>query len=68
MLYRSDEARLEPAASQHAWTLDTPGDLLKLVSEAYRIHLAHLFDERLAVHTSQVEPLPHQITAVQRVF
>ena len=29
-----------------------------------RIHLAHLFDPVLAVHTSVVEPLPHQITAV----
>jgi superfamily II DNA or RNA helicase len=34
------------------------------VSEAQRIHLAHLFDPVLAVHTSVVEPLPHQITAV----
>jgi superfamily II DNA or RNA helicase len=34
------------------------------VSEAYRIHLAYLFDPLLAVHTSLVEPLPHQIKAV----
>jgi superfamily II DNA or RNA helicase len=32
--------------------------------EAHRIRLAHLFDPVLAVHTSVVEPLPHQITAV----
>src|SRR6185503_10517065 len=38
--------------------------LLRLTSEAYRIHLAHLFDPLLAVHTSLIEPLPHQITAV----
>ena len=38
--------------------------MLRLVSEGYRIHLAHLFDPLLAVHTSLVEPLPHQITAV----
>lgn len=30
----------------------------------YRIHLAHLFDPYLAVHTSAIEPLPHQISAV----
>ncbi len=36
----------------------------KLAAEAYRIHLAHLFDPLMAVHTSAVEPLPHQITAV----
>jgi len=34
------------------------------VSEAQRIQLAHLFDPVLAVHTSNVDPLPHQITAV----
>ncbi|MDW8215255.1 MAG: helicase-related protein [Roseiflexaceae bacterium] len=33
-------------------------------SEARRIRLAHLFDPLLAVHTSLIEPLPHQITAV----
>src|SRR5262249_1090840 len=33
-------------------------------SEAHRIPLAHLFDPLLAVHTSLVDPLPHQITAV----
>src|SRR6185503_178231 len=38
--------------------------LLRLTSEAYRIHLAHLFDPYLAVHSSRIEPLPHQITAV----
>src|SRR5580700_4559140 len=40
------------------------GRLFRLVSEAHRIRLAHLFDPVLAVHTSMVEPLPHQITAV----
>jgi len=36
----------------------------QLVAEAYRIRLAHLFGPVLAVHTSLVDPLPHQITAV----
>ena len=36
----------------------------RLVSEAQRIRLAHLFDPVLAVHTSVIEPLPHQITEV----
>lgn len=38
--------------------------MLRLVFEAHRIRLAHLFDPVMAVHTSLVEPLPHQITAV----
>jgi superfamily II DNA/RNA helicase len=38
--------------------------MFRLVSEAHRIHLAHLFDPVLAVDASLVDPLPHQITAV----
>ena len=36
----------------------------RLALEAHRIRRAYLFDPMLAVHTSLVEPLPHQITAV----
>lgn len=36
----------------------------QLVAEANRIKLAYLFDPYIAVHTSSIEPLPHQITAV----
>ena len=64
ILYRDDEARLEVAEQGRPWSFDGDGDLFRLVSEALRIHLAHLFDPALAVHTSLVEPLPHQITAV----
>jgi superfamily II DNA or RNA helicase len=46
------------------WSFDGEGAKFRLVSEAHRIRLAHLFDPVLAVHTSLVEPLPHQITAV----
>ena len=46
------------------WSFDADPDMVKLVSEAYRIRLAHLFDPYLAVRTSQIEPLPHQISAV----
>ena len=46
------------------WSFDGDGHLFRLVSEAQRIRLAHLFDPLLAVHTSIVDPLPHQITAV----
>ncbi|MHB8632112.1 MAG: DEAD/DEAH box helicase, partial [Candidatus Limnocylindria bacterium] len=36
----------------------------KLAAEATRIKLAYLFDPMMAVHTSDVMPLPHQISAV----
>ena len=39
-------------------------DTLKLILEAVRIKSAHLFDPYLAVHSSNIEPLPHQISAV----
>ena len=64
ILYRADEARLEIVEQGRPWSFDGDGELFRLVSEALRIHLAHLFDPTLAVHTSLVEPLPHQITAV----
>ena len=64
LLYRADEARLEVVEVGRPWSFDGDGALFRLVSEAQRIHLAHLFDPVLAVHTSMVEPLPHQITAV----
>jgi SNF2 family DNA or RNA helicase len=64
LLYRHDEPRIEVAAQGRPWSFDGNGYQFRLVSEAHRIRLAHLFDPVLAVHTSVVEPLPHQITAV----
>ena len=64
LLYRHDEARLEVVEQGRPWSFDGDGHLFRLVSEAHRIRLAHLFDPVLAVHTSLIEPLPHQITAV----
>jgi superfamily II DNA or RNA helicase len=64
ILYRDREPTLEIATAGRPWSFDGDGALLRLVSEAYRIRLAYLFDPLLAVHTSLVEPLPHQITAV----
>ena len=64
LLYRYDEPRIEVVELGRPWSFDGDGSLFRLVSEAHRIRLAHLFDPVLAVHTSVVEPLPHQITAV----
>jgi superfamily II DNA or RNA helicase len=64
MLFRSDEARLELAQAGRPWAFDADGADFKLGLEALRIRLAHLFDPMMAVHTANVEPLPHQISAV----
>jgi superfamily II DNA or RNA helicase len=64
ILYRDDESRLSLVEQGRPWSFDGDGALFRLVAEAHRIRLAHLFDPVLAVHTSLVDPLPHQITAV----
>jgi SNF2 family DNA or RNA helicase len=64
LVLRDREPDLELVERGCPWSFDGDAAMLRLVSEAYRIHLAHLFDPLLAVHTSLVEPLPHQITAV----
>jgi hypothetical protein len=66
LLYRDDEPRLELVEQGRPWSFDGDGALFRLVSEAQRIRLAHLFDPVLAVHSSVVDPLPHQITAVYK--
>ncbi len=64
MLFRSDESRLALAQAGRPWAFDASGADFKLGLEAYRITQAALFDPMMAVHTSNVEPLPHQIAAV----
>lgn len=63
-IFRADEHRLSLAMAGRAWAFDADPAAFKLALEAYRISLAHLFDPMMAVHTSNVEPLPHQISAV----
>src|SRR5690606_3467805 len=64
ILYRDDEARLEGVEQGRPWSFDGDGASFRLDAAALRIRLAHLFDPVLAVHTSLVDPLPHQFTAV----
>ena len=64
LIYRDREPTLEVVTGGQPWSFDGDGERFRLVSEAHRIQLAHLFDPLLAVHTSLVDPLPHQITAV----
>lgn len=64
LLYRKDEPDLEIQRPESLWGFDGDPALFQLVSEARRLKLAWLSDPMLAVHTSRIEPLPHQITAV----
>ena len=64
ILYRDDEPRLREASPGRRFAFDGEGHFFRLASEALRIRLAHLFDPYAAVNASQIEPLPHQLTAV----
>ena len=64
ILFRDRESTIEVIIAGQPWSFVADGNLLKLASEAHRIRLAYLFDPLLAVHTSLVRPLPHQISAV----
>ena len=64
LIYRDSEARLSLAEAGLAWSFDSPSEDFKLALEAMRIQMGYLFDPMMAIHTSNVEPLPHQISAV----
>ncbi len=64
LLSPADEASLAVATIGRPWAFDGDPAAFQLVCEAKRIDLAFLFDPMTAVHTANVEPLPHQITAV----
>lgn len=64
MLFRSDESSLSLASVGRAWSFDAPGAEFKLGLEAYRITQAAMFDPMMAVNMANVDPLPHQISAV----
>ncbi len=64
MLFKDNEEKLELVVSERINEFNADPKHFRLASEAYRIHLAYVFDKRLAVSISLVEPLPHQLTAV----
>ena len=64
ILYRDHEARLALAKSSAAYEFQSDAASFKLAAEALRIRMAGRFDPMLAVHTSDLDPLPHQIQAV----
>jgi len=64
LILQGEEASLTLYEGGRSFGFDADGQLVRLASEAYRIRLAHLFDPYLAVSASDIEALPHQITAV----
>lgn len=64
LLYRDQEQSLALVQSSRPFSFTADGAVFRLVSEAQRLRYAFLFDQHIAVNTSAVDPLPHQITAV----
>jgi len=64
LIYRDQEPQLELVRQTRPLSFSADGNLFRLVSEAQRLRYAFLFDPLIAVSTSAVDPLPHQITAV----
>ena len=64
ILYRDHEPRLAISKAAAAYDFGADAASFKLAAEALRIRMAGRFDPMLAVHTSDLEPLPHQIQAV----
>lgn len=64
LLYAADLAMIAVHAPESQWTLDADGDEFRLAAEALRIRMAGIHDPMLAVTTSNIRPLPHQIKAV----
>ncbi|ULE32282.1 helicase-related protein [Mycobacterium sp. IDR2000157661] len=63
VVFRNDQNNLT-VAQTGSRAFDANATDFKMVAEAQRITLAGLFDPMLAVATSDVRPLPHQIRAV----
>jgi hypothetical protein len=53
LVYRTDEPRLDVVAQGRPWSFDGDGALFRLVSEAQRIRLAHLFDPAEPVNENE---------------
>ena len=64
LLYRDVEPSLSVEKASRAYAFDGDPNLFRLAAEALRIRMAARFDPMLAVATSDLEPLPHQIKAV----
>ncbi len=64
VLYRDHEPSLRIARPAGAYAFDADPALFRLAAEALRIRMAARFDPMLAVTSSDLETLPHQIQAV----
>jgi superfamily II DNA or RNA helicase len=63
-IFTRDDVHRLSLAHKRGRPFDAPADDFRLVAECQRIKLAGLWDPMLAVTTSDIRPLPHQLRAV----
>jgi hypothetical protein len=64
LLYPADLAGVSVQVPASRWSFDADGSEFRLAAEAQRIRMAGIHDPMLALTTSDIRPLPHQIRAV----
>lgn len=68
LITATDAANLRIAEKEIPFSFKGNAEEFKLALEAKRIELAYLFDPMMAVHSANIEPLPHQISAVYEIM
>jgi superfamily II DNA or RNA helicase len=63
-IFTREEVQKLTVAHKEGRPFDAPAEDFRLVAECQRIKLAGLWDPMLAVTTSDIQPLPHQLKAV----
>ena len=64
LIYKIELQSLSIVDNSDYGFFEADGSLLRLVTEAYRLECAYQFDPYLAINSSLVQALPHQIMAV----
>lgn len=64
IIYKNALPSISHAQNAVSWSFAAPPAEFKLALEALRMKLGALFDPMMAIHSSNIEPLPHQIAAV----
>lgn len=64
LISKTDAENLSLAEKELPYSFNGNAQEFKLALEAKRIEFAYLFAPMMAVHSSNIEPLPHQISAV----
>ena len=68
LLYPSSLRKLSIESGEERFDFGADGSAMRLAAEAWRMIGAHVHDRHMAVHSSHIEPLPHQLIAVYDIM